>query len=763
VLCLFLYGLNQRCKQCLCGRIHQNNYLARQKRSPSMSLKNWSIILLAYASIGIGAWTSTQVKSDFSPTTLNARSSEAYRNYEEYSKRFPSDQNGLIVSIGSDAKFDSREGFFILEELRKDLLRNKGVETAMGITSVELAQKTLIGSKTALLLPLDPENKFEKRLSKIDQYSDVTPKFLSADRTAARIMLKVDWEKVDLEGIHRTVGDYKFTEFHLIGKGVFSNEMKETLDKEVVFLPLLAGAILLFLFLIWFRDGRSLVLVASVLAINLSLLSVVFYLSGISIGLLTATTPLLILVLSFSDIVHIIYKYKRHKEDSIQDRIRQTMTPLRLPLWLTTLTTGVAFGLFFFTGIDEISEFATVTCAGIVLAYLTARFLLPVMLEVFRVRPFQQRSAFSSSAEGLVGLLKRKWMVVSLSGAFLLLIVVSVWVNFEVNVSYHQRFGEDTKIGQAFRFTDKHFDGTRAIDVVLESKMGLTEETISKVAMIEEALLEEYGCRSVFSVNTSIKRLNRFNRFGKASQFLLPEKMDEEFISDLTKYKEELGLINAMTDDQKLYRIVGRLPDIGSAEAERRNEILQTTLDELQDADHRLFISGFSHVRDQSRTRVTKLVLIGIALSLVVAMIVIGFAFRSVRIAVISFVPNLVPVGFGLTLMYWVGIELNPTTAMALSIILGLALDDTIYFLSVLKRSKDLPEKDSIELGLRENTFPASVTSIILMIGFGALMLSSIESNRNIGLLVATMLFIALISDLIILPALLRTFWNKRS
>jgi len=113
--------------------------------------------------------------------------------------------------------------------------------------------------------------------------------------------------------------------------------------------------------------------------------------------------------------------------------------------------------------------------------------------------------------------------------------------------------------------------------------------------------------------------------------------------------------------------------------------------------------------------------------------------------------------------MYWAGIELNPTTAMALSIILGLALDDTIYFLSVIKRSKDLDADQSIAHGLRENTFPASVTSIILMIGFGILMLSSIESNRNIGLLVATMLFIALISDLIILPALLRTFWNKRS
>ncbi|MFK7783569.1 MAG: RND family transporter [Crocinitomicaceae bacterium] len=728
-----------------------------------MSGRSWLIIFFAYASIAIGAWTGTQVKSDFSLTTLNTRSSEAYQNYEEYSKRFPSDKNGLVVSIGFDAKFDSQEGFVILESLRKDLLRIKGVKNALGLTSVELAQKTLLGSKSVLLLPVEDERKFAKRFSKIDAYSDVTPKFLSNDRTAARIMLNVDWDRVDLERIEEKVGDYKFTEFHLIGKGVFSNEMKKALEKEVVVLPLLTGAILLFLFLMWFRDVRSLLVVASILAVNLSLLAMVFYFGKISIGLLTATTPLLILVLSFSDIVHILYKYKRIKEGSVQERIAETMNPLKLPLWLTTLTTAVAFGLFFFTGIDEIFDFATVTCSGILLAYVTARFLLPIMLESFRVGFFNKQSAFSSSAEFLIGLLKRKWIVISVSGMLLVLALTSIFVNFEINVSYHQRFGNDTKIGQAFRFTDEHFEGTRAIDVVIESKNGLTQELVSKVDKIEEALLKEYDCRAVFSVNTSIKRLNRYNRFGKASQFSLPDSINESFISDLRKYKTELGLINAMTSDQKLFRIVGRMPDIGSAEAERRNQKLQFTLNQLQDDDHRLFISGFSFVRDQSRTRVTLLVLIGIALCLVIAMIVIGCAFRSFRIAIISFIPNLLPVGFGLTLMYWMGVELNPTTAMALSIILGLALDDTIYFLSVLKRSSELKAADSIALSLRENTFPASVTSIILMIGFGTLMLSAIESNRNIGLLVATMLFIALISDLIILPALLRAFWNKRS
>lgn len=727
-----------------------------------MSTKNWLIIILAYCSIFLGAWTSTHLKTDFSLTTLSARSSEDYQNYQTYSKQFPVEEDGLVVSIGSDSTFNSREAFSILDSLRHDLEVVAGVKNALGITSVELPEKTLFGSKAKLLLPLD-ENQFQKRFSKINDFSDVTPKFLSNDRKATRLFLTVDWSTLELDEIQKTVEKYAFSEFHLMGKEVFSNELKQSLESEIILLPMFAGLILLFLFFLWFRDFRSLFVVASVLMINLSLLSVVFYLGGINIGLLTSTTPLLILVLSFSDIVHILYKFKRLRSGTTQERIEDTMKPLRLPLWLTSLTTAVAFGLFFITGIDEIMEFAFATCVGIILAYLTARFFLPILLQLFRMRPFEKRSAFTSFADKLIAFLRMKYAVLIVSVLTVILLSFSVFKRFEINSSFHQSFGSDTQIGKSLRFTDEHFEGVRTIEVVLESKNGLNKSTVSKVNAIEIELMEKYGCRSVFSVNTAIKRLNRYNHFGKASQYKLPTYLDSAFLADLDKNRKDLGLINAMTKDQKLYRIVGRLPDIGSAKSQEKNRRLQTRLDQLNDENQQLFISGFSFVKDQSTTRITGFILLGIALSLVVAMGVIGIVFRSVKIAVISFIPNLLPVLSGLALMFWFNIELNPTTAMALSIILGLALDDTIYFLSSIKRTNHFEPSESIAFSLKENTFPATVTSIILMIGFGVLILSSIESNRNIGILVATMLLIALISDLVLLPALLRIFWNKRT
>ncbi len=727
-----------------------------------MSIKNWLIIFLGYSTIVLGAWTSTQLRTDFSLTTLNAENSKIYRNYQEYSQKFPSEDNGLVISIKSEGGFNSLEGFSVLEYLRDDLSNFRGVESAVGITSVELPQRTLLGSTSKKLMPIEDANKFEENFKRLSRFPDVTPKFLSDDRTAARIFLTVNWEELALDRMQRNIELYAFDEVHLMGKGVYASEMKESLTSEMILLPSFAGGVLLFFFLIWFRDIRSLTVVASILAINLSLLTITFYLGGVTIGLLTSTTPLLILVLSFSDIVHMIYKFKQLKSGDLDERLNATIVPLRLPLWLTTLTTAVAFGLFFFAEIKEITEFALVTCVGIILAYLTARFLLPIFIRTFRVQPFEKKAAFSSISLSLIHLLKRRRVIVMLGAVIVLISAISVSLNFSINISYHQQYGDDTRLGRALRFSDEYFEGVRSVEVILTAKKGLTQETISKIDEIETQLKEYYGCKSVFSVNTAIQRLHRYNRFGKPSQYKLPEKFDRSFQQDLIKYRDDLGLANAMTEDQTLFRIVGRLPDVGSAVSEVKNQELQETLNQLEDENHHFFISGFSFVKDQSNTRVTKFILIGISLSLLIAMIVVGIVFRSARIAVLSFFPNLMPVLFGLALMHWLNIELNPTTAMALSIIFGLALDDTIYFLSTVKRSYKLKTSESIELSLRENTFPAAVTSIILMIGFGVLMFSSIESNRNIGILVASMLLIALISDLILLPALLRSFWNKR-
>ena len=99
---------------------------------------------------------------------------------------------------------------------------------------------------------------------------------------------------------------------------------------------------------------------------------------------------------------------------------------------------------------------------------------------------------------------------------------------------------------------------------------------------------------------------------------------------------------------------------------------------------------------------------------------------------------------------------------MALSIILGLSIDDTIYITSdAVDKNDGGPLPGMLEKSLDKNVFPVLTTSLLLAIGFGTLLFSNLESNKNIGILVSTVLLIALLSDLLILPALLK--WTSNS
>jgi len=723
-----------------------------------MTRRRWAIVVGTYLVIVLGFFLGSKLHVDLSLTTLSSTESEAYKNYQSYANKFPVQDGGIVISILSNQGFTNFEDFTRVNKLCVELEKLDGVETLTSLTSMAIPEKSFIGTKNRKLLKLGTEEKFNKSYAKLDGFPDVTPKFLSNDRKAVRIFIIPDDKKLSAAKIREVLDAFSFEAYYIIGNDFFKSSLQEKVSFDLVALPIIAGLVLLLLFFLWFQDARSVLVIISILGLNLAFVTCIFWLTGISVGILTATVPLLILVLSFCDIVHVIHRYKKQDQTNpVNHRIASTTKPLRLSLWLTSLTTFSAFALFFLSGIDEIVHFAIVTCSGIGMAYLTARYILPTFLVFFKIEAFKRKEAFSGLSALLLRLQKRHKMISV--GALLLIVALGTgaWIFSTINSSFHQRMSADTEMGNSLRLADDHFDGTRSIEVIISSSNVLTTKTILEVDQIEKYLLENYGCRSVFSVNSVIKRMNRYQHYGTRSYYRLPDDLSSEMVWDLMKYKDKLGLGNAVTEDQETLRIIGRLPDIGSAKAEAKNLQLEKYLEKFQSNDQHVFISGFSYVKDQSTMRVTYLILLGIALSLLIVGIISGVVFRSAKIGIISILPNLLPLLGALLFIEVLGIGLNATSVMALSILLGLSLDDTIYFLgnNYVKGTRGV-SVSSIKKSIKENTFPVMVTSLILAAGFAVLSFSEVQSNRNIGILVAAMLLIALISDLLIFPALLR-------
>lgn len=714
----------------------------------------WLRIGLMGLILALGIVSMQKIRFNFSLNTLTSERSEEFQQFATYKEQFPSGTGGVVVGIKFDRPLHSMNDFKRLARLTSALNALPNIE-ATSILSIQLPEKRLTGVTKRKLISFADEKRFEERRDRLVDYPDITPKFLSADRKAGCVYLKTKGNYFPEKELGVLLNNYPKWTFHLTGKRLITKELKDIFSEELVMQSVLAAIVLLLLFYGLFRDLKSLVVVLIMLSVNVSFVFLWFWIFDISVGVLTVSVPLLITVISFCDIVHLVHAFKI-QQDGNENRMEKAIGSVKMALWLTSLTTGLAFAIFLFSDVNDIRDFGLMTCLGILSAYISSRWLLPELIAMMRLKYLKKQVIFEKIAGGLIALLKHKRIIGGLGVALTVFCVVFGVYYLKVDHFPDRSLGKSSQIRQSTEFLNKYFDGTRSIEVVMKSSSVLTRENVALVDSIERFLIETYGCRSVFSVNTILKRWNRFENYGLSSQYHLPEEINEETFSELRKHKENLGLMNALTPDERFLKIVGKIPEIGAREAKVRNESLKLFIEPFNSAERKVFVSGHGFVRDSAMFASTELIILGVLFCLTIGMLIIGIVFRSFSTAIIALIPNLLPVSAAIVLIDLSNIPFDPTVAMALSIIVGLSVDDTIYFLRFFKNSKGDDQDDLIAKSIGSNVFPVVSTSLLLAAGFSILVFSTIETNRILGGLVTIILLIALVSDLILLPALLK-------
>jgi hypothetical protein len=130
---------------------------------------------------------------------------------------------------------------------------------------------------------------------------------------------------------------------------------------------------------------------------------------------------------------------------------------------------------------------------------------------------------------------------------------------------------------------------------------------------------------------------------------------------------------------------------------------------------------------------------------------------RSLRLGLFSMIPNLLPIVFGIAFMGLAGIPLDPGTVMIGAIALGIVVDDTVHFMVRLRRHLAAGDDVTVAIrgGIAEVGRPIIITSMVLVTAFLMLMLASFTPNIHFGLVAAVVILVALLADLVLLPAAL--------
>lgn len=164
----------------------------------------------------------------------------------------------------------------------------------------------------------------------------------------------------------------------------------------------------------------------------------------------------------------------------------------------------------------------------------------------------------------------------------------------------------------------------------------------------------------------------------------------------------------------------------------------------------------------------TKYLFISLMQSLVFAVLSISalmaVLFRSIRIIIISMIPNIIPLLFTAGIMGWCSIPLKPSTLLVFGIALGITVDNAILFLAKYRQELKLHNwdiKHSILLSLRETGLGIFYTSVILFFGFIMFAFSQFGGTKALGMLVSLTIMVGMVTNLVILPALLLTMERK--
>ena len=206
-----------------------------------------------------------------------------------------------------------------------------------------------------------------------------------------------------------------------------------------------------------------------------------------------------------------------------------------------------------------------------------------------------------------------------------------------------------------------------------------------------------------------------------------------------------LDLINSFPDDYKeIKSLYGN---------ENFNSAIEESVESLKVES---VVTGSGVLYTKGTTYMVKNLFTSLILAIFVIAILMSFLFKSFKMVLVSLFPNLIPLIFTSALMGYFGIAIKPSTILVFSIAFGISIDDTIHFLAKYRQElKTKSISDSVEISIKETGVSMIYTSIILFFGFSMFTASKFGGTQALGVLVSLTLFVAMLTNLILLPSLL--------
>ncbi len=559
--------------------------------------------------------------------------------------------------------------------------------------------------------------------------------------------------------------------FHLAGWTVTNYSLSHYMKADVsVFIPLCYLFVTLTVWLV-FRNARLTLLAVANISMCTGATMGAFPLLGITLNNITTIVPPLIMAMALSDVVHIFAHLDRDalaRAQSPAAAVQAILHRVITPSFLCSLTTAVGFISLAVSDIPPIKDFAYTASLGMVFEFLFSFLFLPPLL--LRCRPeriFTHEGtgiAFTRPLQALSDFVQRR--PVAISGAAALLIGMSIWQASAIKVETNllEFFKSTTPLRQELTFVESRLSGVGSLDISLKAAAPDAFRDPGNLLVIEriQAHAETLaGVDRTMSFVDFLKDMNQAFHNEDPAFHVLPDS--RELVSQYLLLYDSDDIEDFITSQYDHARILVRISEHSSAGQAAIIEDLRSFIATLGANGLEIRITGRA-VQDVNT--IDALVwgqVQSLALAAAVIFLIMFLALRSFATGALSIIPNIFPIALNFGIMGALDIPLNTATALISVVALGIAVDDTIHFLTEYnrKRTRNQPVRVALAEVTTEKGVALSATSIILTIGFGVLIFSNFTPTMNFGGLSAVIMITAWVGDLIVLPATILLFQNK--
>ena len=490
----------------------------------------------------------------------------------------------------------------------------------------------------------------------------------------------------------------------------------------------------------------------------------------------SVAAPMIVLTVAVADGVHIVLAVMEGMRDGFVKKaaIVRSIAKNLEAITYTWLTTIVGFVCLNYSEAPPVRHLANMTSLGVTVAFLYSFTVLPALLVVLPVKaraggsaPSQRGHAIMASIAAFV--VRRRLVLV---GATAAITVAGAYhaSKLETNDQFVRYFDQSIAFRRDVDFTMKNLSGIYRLELLVgsEGASGISEPAyMQKLDELATWLRAQSEVEHVYAVSDIVKRVNQVTERGAPEAYAIP-KTREGISEALLVYEmglpAGLGLNDRVNVDKSAARVTVTVKDLSSRQmtafATRTEDWLRANAPRPMWAQATGPVVIFSALGDRNAKSMVQGDFVSLALVSLCMIIVL----RSFRLGLLSVLPNVIPIVVGYGLWRLAVGQMNIVASVAGSISLGIIVDDTIHFLTRYKamEARGLGREKAM-IDTLVHVGPAMLgTSVILVLGFGVLTLSSFQMTSYLGWLSVLIVGIAPLTDLVLAPALVLLVPERR-